>query len=89
MAVRRSTKKAQDKPATDNAAATAFIAGGGSSPQGSEDGDKIVRPKLWLQQSLQDLVDEARKPPYRIKKVSRNSWIVEAIIEKLEREGIG
>ena len=88
MAVRKSTRKAQDKPATDSVAAVAFIAGGGSSPQETGDSEEMVRPKLWLKRSLQDLVDQARRPPHRVKSVSRNSWIVEAIIEKLDREGI-
>ncbi len=78
MAVRKSTKKAD---------VAAFISGGGTSPRPTNGGDK-VRPKLTLERGLLEQVDAACKPPHRKLGVSRNHWIVEAIIEKLEREGL-
>ena len=85
MAVRKSTKKA-DKP--DETSVAAFISGGGSSPRSDANGSEKVRPKLTLERGLLEQVDAACKPPHRKPGVSRNHWIVEAIIEKLEREGL-
>lgn len=84
MAVRKSTKRA-NKPAPDSVAAAAFIAGGGSSPRRKAVVGK-VRPKLYVQKSIIERVDEARNPPHRMVGVSQNHWIIEAIVEKLERE---
>ena len=82
MAVRKSTKKAD----ADSVAAAAFIAGGGSSPRRKAVEGK-VRPKLYVQKSIIERVDEARNPPHRMVGVSQNQWIIEAIVEKLDREG--
>ena len=47
--------------------------------------DERKRTNLRLPQDMQDHIDDARR--LRPGKVSRNTWIVEAIQEKLAREG--
>jgi hypothetical protein len=47
---------------------------------------KRDRINLRLDKDLLDAIDSARKP--RPGSISRNTWIIEAIEEKLAREGI-
>lgn len=85
MAVRKPSKR--EKEETTKPSADAWLQAGGSTTRAQSEDEK-VRPKLYMQRSLLDLVDAARKPPHRSVSVSQNQWIVEAIAEKLEKEGL-
>lgn len=86
MAVVKRTKQKQDTGSRKNA--SGFVSDAAYTEEPASDPKKMVRPKLYVQESLIQLVDQARNPPSRIVKVSQNQWIIEAIVEKLQREGV-
>lgn len=87
MAVAKRTKKEQKKRET--VGATSFIGDAAYKDDiAVSKPEKMVRPKLYIEKRIVEIIDSVRKPPSRKIKVSQNQWIVEAIIEKLEREGI-
>ena len=86
MAVVKRTKKKKDEGQSKGS--DQFVSGAAYKEEIKSDPNKMVRPKLYVQGRIIELVDQARVPPSRIVKVSQNQWIIEAIVEKLEREGI-
>ena len=85
MAVRPPSKRKTKEKSVSSA--DKWIEKGGSTTKKSKAEEK-VRPKLYVTRGLMDRVDEARTPPHRSVTVSQNQWIMEAIIEKLKREGL-
>ena len=83
--VKRSKKKQEDGKAKT---AQQFVSDAAYREEPAVNPAKMVRPKLYVEQRILDLVNQARVPPSRTIKVSQNQWIVEAIVEKLGREGL-
>ncbi len=77
-----------NKPEANERAADNFIQKGGSVPT-VINGNEIEKPViLRIPESIVARVDQARKD--RIKrpaKTPRNTWLYEAVLEKLQREG--
>ena len=86
MAIR--SKPRQTAPAADERAVEAFIGKGGATPE--SEAPKIEEIKLQIRTDLPlvNRIDRAREARYPNEKLrpSRHTWLLEAIIEKLERE---
>lgn len=85
----KATKLAKTtKPESNDRAVNNFIQKGGSVPA-IINGSEIEKPViLRIPESIVARVDQARKD--RIKrpaKTPRNTWLYEAVLEKLQREG--
>ena len=73
--------KARSKVTTED-----FISGGGShAGQPAEENTKTVRVSVYAPPDIVASVDRAISA--RQIRTSRNKWILEAMVEKLEREG--
>ena len=87
MALRRKPQSESKKsPSTDERHIEALIDRGGSVAPDHEEG-KGIRPQLVqlrLPRSLVQRIDKARKR--RIVAPSRHTWLLEALLEKLETE---
>ncbi|HMV98606.1 MAG TPA: hypothetical protein PKE58_00560 [Acidobacteriota bacterium] len=87
MTIRRKPLKQKDesKVSVDEAKINAVINKGGSAPKQSNEEQKIVQALLRLKPALLERVEAAAaaRPVY----TSRHSWMVEALLEKLKREG--
>lgn len=83
MPVKGSAKKRKSDVSVE---VDGFIRGGGShaDSEAQEEEVKPMRVNFYLPSDLVETVDEARKT--RAVSISRNKWVQEAIIEKLERE---
>jgi hypothetical protein len=69
---------------TDKADVLAVIEKGGSSASGERVAMKARAMNLRIPGHLAELMDEARRQ--RMVRVSKNTWILEAIAEKIARE---
>ena len=82
MALRQ---KPIERPSTDELKIDAIIDRGGSVPSAKKNGRKSNYPLRFMQENMPDRIEAARNkrpmPP------SINTWINEAMLEKLEREG--
>lgn len=92
IARRPDTKAAKlakiNKPEQNERAADNFIQKGGSVPAITSESDTEKPVILRIPESIVARVDQARKD--RVKrpaKTPRNTWLYEAVLEKLQREG--
>ena len=87
MVLRRKPQSESKKsPSADDRRVEALIEKGGSVASDHEEG-KGIRPQLVqlrLPRSLVQRIDRARK--HRIVAPSRHTWLLEALLEKLETE---
>lgn len=87
MSIRRKPLKQKDesKVNMDEAKINAVINKGGSAPKGAADTRTTVQAMLRLKPDLLERIEvaAASRPVY----TSRHSWMVEALLEKLKREG--
>ena len=87
MVLRRKPQSESKKsPSADDRRVEALIEKGGSVAPDHEEG-KGIRPQLVqlrLPRSLVQRIDRARK--HRIVAPSRHTWLLEALLEKLETE---
>lgn len=87
MSIRRKPLKQKDesKVNVDEAKINAVINKGGSAPKETADTRKTVQAMLRLKPDLLERIEvaAASRPVY----TSRHSWMVEALLEKLKREG--
>ncbi len=58
---------------------------GGASPSREEPNSEIITTPLRISKGLMNAINEQIKGPYGAKKQSRNSFIISAIINELER----
>jgi len=84
------TRKPKDEPVLqedwqENAAFQQYLHKGGSAAQGQREAPKDVRFTLHIPGALCQELDQIRDA--RPLKISRHQWVLEAILEKIQREG--
>ena len=91
MAVTRKPKEVQipQEPLQEDQAFQQYLSKGGSSAKGQQDASQEAAPKdvkftLHIPGSLCQELDERRGA--RPLKISRHQWVLEAILEKIQRE---
>jgi hypothetical protein len=87
MAVTRRPKdeQAPEGPLQDDPAFQQYLRKGGSAAQSQHDTPKDVRFTLHIPGPLCQELDQLRET--RPLKISRHQWVLEAILEKIQREG--
>jgi hypothetical protein len=87
MAVTRKPKdeQASEGPLQDDPAFQQYLSKGGSAAKPQQETPKDVRFTLHIPGSLCQELDQLREA--RPLKISRHQWVLEAILEKIQREG--
>jgi hypothetical protein len=87
MAVTRKPKdeQAPESPLQDGPAFQQYLSKGGSAAKPQQDIPKDVRFTLHIPGPLCQDLDQLRDA--RPLKISRHQWVLEAILEKIQREG--
>ena len=87
MAVTRKSKdeQAPEGPLQDDPAFQQYLRKGGSAAKPQQDTPKDVRFTLHIPGLLCQDLDQLREA--RPLKISRHQWVLEAILEKIQREG--